>query len=81
MAKDDIQRMIRTTQRNFPPAEHFADSRQNTGGLVTRELEEAAACAVARGEPISAVAAATDLAPLAVLDALEAAAEQRQKRP
>ncbi|WP_026531611.1 hypothetical protein [Arthrobacter sp. H41] len=41
---------------------------------VPQELEKAIADAVAHGEPIAVVSAAADLAPLAVLDALEAVA-------
>lgn len=41
---------------------------------VPQELERAVAVAVAHGEPIAVVSAAADLAPLAVLDALEAVA-------
>ncbi|WP_026548891.1 hypothetical protein [Arthrobacter sp. Br18] len=41
---------------------------------VPQELERAIADAVAHGQPIAVVSAAADLAPLAVLDALEAVA-------
>lgn len=48
---------------------------------VPQELERAIAAAIAHGEPIAVVSAAADLAPLAVLDALEAVATYDPNTP